>query len=205
MERTLSKKTKMVKTIRMINNGATWNEVESELGIGRTYIQRLLQKDYYKSAARYNNLLAKARENAKIKAKAAMLVRAKTEVKNVKEHVVVTETGALLKFYEPTGVKTYVPEFCQHEIRRLAAQNGRNAEKLIADKRLTWVPREKENIKVRFPKGLFKPRTIGIVALVCKLLDEGFEVELVTSSREVFELAGLQGVDAPELTIVKIN
>lgn len=191
MEKTMAKKTKMTKTVRMINNGATWHEVESELGVSRAYLQKLLRTEYYKVSTCYNNLLAKARENEK---------------KKLAKTVIVAETGALFAGFDiPKGVKVVVPEFCKGEIKKFAAKNGRNAYKMINDSNITWVPSKHDGkLIVKVEKDLFKFRSINVVSLACKFLGEGYTVKCVTTSREIFELAGLQKVNPPAFQIVKI-
>jgi len=191
MEKTMAKNTKIQKTIRMIRNGATWCEVEKELRVTRTYLQKLLRTEYYKNETCYNNLLKKARENQKNK--------------NA-NFVIVTETGALFEGFDiPKGVKVIVPEFCKKEVTKYAARNGRNAKKMVNDPRIIWVPNKHDGkLNIEPDKGLFKYRSINIVSLACKLLAEGNTVRCVTTSREIWELAGMQKVNPPTLQIVKL-
>ena len=180
----------MAKTVAMINNGATWAEVEEALDFTRTYLQKLLRENYYKTAAGYNNLLARARANAK---------------KKLEKTIIVAETGSLFVGFDiPRGVQVMVPCMCKKEIFKYAARNGKNAQKLVNNPNITWVPREPERLNVRVEKGLFKPRAIAIVSLTCKLLNEGYTVKCITTSRDVFELAGMQKVNPPKLQIVKL-
>ena len=127
MKKTMAKNTKILKTIRMINKeGATWEEVEKEIGCTRVYLQKLLRTEYYKVEACYNNLLTRARENAK---------------KKKAKQIIVAETGALFTGFDmPKGITIVVPEFCKKEVTKFAFRNGRNAQKMINNPSITWVP-----------------------------------------------------------------
>lgn len=190
MEKTMAKKTRLLKTVNMINTGSTWSEVEQEFKVTRAYLQKLLRDDYYKTETGYNNLLARARQNEKEK-------RSKT--------VIVSETGALFRGFDiPRGVKVMIPRFCKKEVWKHAFHNGVKAQDVINNPKFTWVQREQEFLNVRAEKGSFKPRTVGIVALCCRLIKEGFAVRCITTSREISELAKLQNLSEKSLEIIKL-
>lgn len=185
MNKSINISTRNEKVKAMIRSGATWEDIEKEFGVTRAWIQICLKESYTNQTA-YNNLLAKAREN---------------QAARDKNTVIVTETGALLNYFEQV-IKprqqnaVCAPAFCKKEILRIGNVSEDSKKKVLSSKRITWVERaEREQLVVKpKPDEPVKPRVYGIVALCCSLSKEGKKVLLKTNSRQIAALAEAQGL-----------
>ena len=202
MKKSANIKTKVLKAIRMINHGATWDEVSEALELSIGYIQAKV-KEHYKNPNNYNKLLAKARENKKRKEEEAKILEAESKVddkKETKNVVVVIETGYLMN----KGVKAlkskqdiFIPYFNVKELEKLTNASAVASEVLkeIYGKRaVTCIKLNQDETVFEKPVREMKNRSYGVVAVACYLWASGYHVKLLTNSREIEELAQLQDI-----------
>lgn len=208
MAKTASKTTKAAKIVAMINAGATWTEVAEAFKHSERYVQ-VLAKSKYKTDTGYNKLLAKAKANKKAKAKANELIQPEKNVVEEVSEVIVTETGYLLctgmSGLTSESLDIYIPYFCVRELEKLSRASS-VAEDILtmyyASRRMTSVNLRGKEVLFEEPKIPVKDRSKGVVALCCYLWGMGYRVRLLTSSREILELAEMQGID---ISIVKVS
>ncbi|MBR5227357.1 MAG: hypothetical protein IKV94_01810 [Clostridia bacterium] len=185
MKKSTSIKNRLESVKSDIRAGLTWDEIEVKYGVTKAYLQICLKASYSNMVA-YNTLLAKAREN---------------QAARENNTVVVTETGALLNFYdeviEPRKQSAVcAPAFCKKEISKITNAPEDSKKKILSSKKITWVERaEREQLAVK-PNTAepVKPRAFGVVALCCSLSKEGKNVVLKTNSRQIAALAEAQGL-----------
>lgn len=201
--------TRAKKAIKMINAGASWEQVCEALHLCKSYIQKIV-KSTYKTEKGYNNLLAKAKANKKAIDEATRILGATTksdsEVDDVKE-VVVLETGYLLnKGIEGLTGEFFIPYFCIKELEKLTHSYG-DAEKVL---NMVYGMRTITPINLRGREELFeepsepvKIRSYGVVAVCCYLWSKGYHVRLLTNSREIEKLANEQGIE--DIEVVKVS
>lgn len=199
MKKSANIKTKVLKAIRIINHGGTWEDVSEAVELSIGYIQAKV-KEYYKNPNNYNKLLVKARQNKKRKEEEAKILEAESKVDDKKKTdcVIVVETGYLLS----KGVKAlkskediFIPYFNIKELEKLTNASAVASEVLkeIYGKRaVTCIKLNQDETVFEKPAREMKPRTYGIVAVCCYLWSNGYHVKLLTNSREVEELANLQ-------------
>ena len=84
MKKTMSKETMAKRAISMIyNEMATWEDVAEALKLSVSYCRKIV-REHYKSETAYNKLLAKARENARLKKEADKLISVEVDADEVK-------------------------------------------------------------------------------------------------------------------------
>lgn len=198
MKKTMNKETKGKKIIHMINReGADWLDVSKALGHTVQYCQKLARSQY-KTETGYNKLLAKAKANKKAKEEAKKLLELN---KPTVTEVVVTETGYLMTVgvdgIEKISSDIYVPRFCIKEMEKLARESS------VAEEVVKYYFESREitaiNLKGREelfvePQEYLKDRSLGVVALCYFLWLRGYNVRLLTTSKEIRELAKLQNL-----------
>lgn len=213
MGKSVSNETRAKKIIRMVNaSGMTWEEISEALGLSIKYIQ-LLARKHYKTETGYKKLLDKARVNkkAKAKVKAVRLITPVSEAESKKEEreVIVTETGYLLC----TGASkilseeldVYIPFFCVKELEKLSRDSAVAEEVLkmhYSTERMTSINLKGREVLFEEPRKSVKDRTMGVVALCCYLWSMDYRVRLLTNSKEIQELAEMQGID---ISVVKVS
>lgn len=165
--------------LKKILAGSTWEELEQEFVLTKTYIQTCLRK-HIKLKKHYDLLLAKARANAKTKA------------------IYVAETGALLN---NSGLlrgksRVFVPEFCKKEIEKIGPENV----SILNNPKICWCNITWERVK-NLPSREIKHRTIGITAFCCAMAKRNNDSRVVvyTNSRDIAEL-----IEAQQLSNVSV-
>lgn len=207
MGKSISNETKAKKIIKMINAfDMTWEEISESLKLTIRYCQSLARKQY-KTTTGYNKLLAKARANKK--AKASRKIRTDTEAEKEKKEVVVTETGYLL-CTGASGILSeeldvYIPLFCVKELMKLSESES-GAKKILnmyhVEKRMTSINLKGREKLLKEPSKPVKDRTKGVVALCCYLSSKNYRVRLLTNSKDIEQLAEMQGID---ISVVKVS
>ncbi len=231
MKKTMSKETMTKRAISMIyNEMATWEDVAEALKLSVSYCRKIV-KEHYKSETAYNKLLAKARENARLKKEADKLISVEvdademktdeaevdTEVKaddesktEERKQVVLVETGYMLDVGIPgilnESLDVFMPSFNLKELEKLT-RSVQVAEELLtfyySTYRITPIHLDGKEKLFSQPVELVKPRTIGIVAVACHLWNNNYKVILKTNSKEVESLAKQQGIDIDVVLIQK--
>ena len=226
MKKTMSKETMAKRAISMIyNEMATWEDVAEALKLSVSYCRKIV-KEHYKSETAYNKLLAKARENARLKKEADKLISVEvdadeaevdTEVKaddesmtEERKQVVLVETGYMLDVGLPgilnESLDVFMPSFNLKELDKLT-RSVQVAEEILtfyySTYRITPIHLDGKEKLFSQPVELVKPRTIGIVAVACHLWNNNYKVILKTNSKEVESLAKKQGIDIDGVLIQK--
>ena len=207
------------KVVNLINTqGATWCSLEKTFGRSRKTLQRYL-KDHYglpdnipakelKGSLKHNrtvyvHLLEKAVANEAAEAEAKKLVKVDDKSSN---EVIVTETGYLMCCIRNNSLDSllekavFIPRFCFTELQNLSRRCS-DADKALDfikknDGNITFIQltKEQENILlVSEPSAMMKPRVKGIVALCSEMFFNGLKVHLLTTSKDVEQLALDQG------------
>ena len=218
MKRTMSNETRATRAIKMIYNAmATWEDVAEVLKISVSHCRKIV-REHYKSKTAYNKLLAKARENARLKKEADKLISVEVDADEVKtdeaevdtevkaddeskteerKQVVLVETGYMLDVGLPgilnESLDVFMPSFNLKELEKLT-RSVQVAEEILTLYYSTY--------RIT-PVQLVKPRTIGIVAVACHLWNNNYKVILKTNSKEVESLAKKQGIDIDVVLIQK--
>ena len=225
MKKTMSKETMAKRAISMIyNEMATWEDVAEALKLSVSYCRKIV-KEHYKSETAYNKLLAKARENARLKKEADKLISVEvdadeaevdTEVKaddesmtEERKQVVLVETGYMLDVGLPgilnESLDVFMPSFNLKELDKLT-RSVQVAEEILtfyySTYRIAPVQLKEEELFSK-PVELEKSRTIGVVAAACHLWANNYRVILKTNSKEVERLAKQQGIDIDVVLIQK--
>lgn len=216
-EKSMSNETRANKAIAIINAGGTWKDVELAVKVSKSRIQTILREHYSASGGGkspwYKKLLKKARENEK--AREAEKVQAQVEgqqedVTGFPKEVVVVETGYLLDT-RAAGVlneslDVYIPFFCINELEKLTNSYA-TAEEILT---LFWSTQRIISINLRGREELYeepnypvKDRSKGVIALCVELDSLGYRVRLMTNSREIEDLAHLQGCDIDVVRLKK--
>lgn len=230
MKKTMNNETRARKAINMIYNAmATWEDVAEVLQLSVSYCRKIV-REHYKSETAYNKLLAKARENERLKKEADKMIsvevdadevkadeaKANTEVKADDESdaegrktVVLVETGYMLDVGLPgilnESLDVFMPSFNLKELEKLTRSSQIAAEILkcyYGTYRITAVNLDGKEALFSQPAELVKPRTIGVVAAACHLWANDYRVILKTNSKEVERLAKQQGID---IDIVRVQ
>lgn len=223
MKKTMSKATMSKRAISMIyNEMATWEDVAEALKLSVSYCRKIV-KEHYKSENAYNKLLAKARENARLKKEADKLISVEvdvdevevdTEVKaddeSMRKQVVLVETGYMLDVGLPgilnESLDVFMPSFNLKELDKLT-RSVHTAEEILtfyySTYRITPIHLDGKEKLFCQPVELVKPRTIGVVAAACHLWENNYKVILKTNSKEVESLAKQQGIDIDVVLIQK--
>ena len=229
MKRTMSNETRATRAIKMIYNAmATWEDVAEVLKISVSHCRKIV-REHYKSKTAYNKLLAKARENARLKKEADKLISVEVDADEVKtdeaevdtevkaddeskteerKQVVLVETGYMLDVGLPEilneSLDVFMPSFNLKELEKLT-RSVQVAEEILtlyySTYRITPVQLKEEELFSK-PVELVKPRTVGVVAAACHLWANNYRVVLKTNSKEVERLAKQQGID---IDVVLIN
>lgn len=226
--RTMNNETRAKKAISMIYNDdikATWEDVAEVLKLSVSYCRKIV-REHYKSETAYNKLLAKARENARLKKAVEKMVsvevkadeaKANTEIKADDESdaegrktVVLVETGYMLEVGLPgilnESLEVFMPSFNLKELEKLT-RSSQIAEEILkfyyGTHRITAVNLDGKEALFSQPAELVKPRTIGVVAAACHLWANDYRVILKTNSKEVERLAKQQGIDIDVVRIQK--
>lgn len=188
MNRSLNKDNRNAKIISRINNGASWEELESEFKLSKSHMQACLRV-YYKQSSRYNAILARARKNSNGK-------------KDTDAVIHIAETGALL--VHPTLLyhkkRVFVPEFCKKEIDSISSKEETNRSNILNNNKICWTNIRWEHIVV--PKDVeVKPRTISVVAFCCAMAKRNrpSKVKLYTNSYAIEKLIAIQNVSNIEV------
>jgi hypothetical protein len=230
MKRTMSNETRATRAIKMIYNAmATWEDVAEVLKISVSHCRKIV-REHYKSKTAYNKLLAKARENARLKKEADKLISVEVDADEVKtdeaevdtevkaddeskteerKQVVLVETGYMLDVGLPEilneSLDVFMPSFNLKELEKLT-RSVQVAEEILtlyySTYRITPVQLKEEELFSK-PVELVKPRTVGVVAAACHLWANNYRVVLKTNSKEVERLAKQQGIDIDVVLIHK--
>lgn len=230
MKRTMSNETRATRAIKMIYNAmATWEDVAEVLKISVSHCRKIV-REHYKSKTAYNKLLAKARENARLKKEADKLISVEVDADEVKtdeaevdtevkaddeskteerKQVVLVETGYMLDVGLPgilnESLDVFMPSFNLKELEKLT-RSVQVAEEILtlyySTYRITPVQLKEEELFSK-PVELVKPRTVGVVAAACHLWANNYRVVLKTNSKEVERLAKQQGIDIDVVLIQK--
>lgn len=206
--KTMSKQTKVKRTIGMINAGKTWEECAEILENSVAHLQKIVRESY-KTPTRYNNLLRKARENKRAKE----LEQQKTTAEDVEivekveaaesievfdefeedEEVILVETGYLLEagisVFTQNVLPIFIPSFCINELDKMAKDNEKAKEIIMAIMSTNAVQqtnlRGYEYVYIKRPSFKYKTRSKGIAA-AAKYLSECYpHVRVLTISYEV--------------------
>lgn len=158
--------------IARIDEGATWEDLEIELGVTRVYLQSCLKR--YLEEREYQLLLGVARANAKTK------------------YIDVVETGSLLNAPEllENKLRVFAPSFCRDEIRKLAPESD-----MINSPKISWANIRWEHINIS-PDKRVKPRTIGVVAFCCTMAkrNRDYIIRVYTNSKDIEDLLVVQKI-----------
>lgn len=230
MKRTMSNETRATRAIKMSYNAmATWEDVAEVLKISVSHCRKIV-REHYKSKTAYNKLLAKARENARLKKEADKLISVEVDADEVKtdeaevdtevkaddeskteerKQVVLVETGYMLDVGLPgilnESLDVFMPSFNLKELEKLT-RSVQVAEEILtlyySTYRITPVQLKEEELFSK-PVELVKPRTVGVVAAACHLWANNYRVVLKTNSKEVERLAKQQGIDIDVVLIHK--
>lgn len=178
--RTINKERRSAAIERKIYSGSTWEELENEYMLTRTYMQTCLRK-YCKTKQQYDTLLSVARANAKV---------------NV---IYISETGALLNNWGFLRGKqrVFVPDFCKREIEKISHNNDH----VLSNPKICWANIKWERVKIIDRE--LKPRTISVASFCCAMAKrhKNSKVVLYTNSRDIAELVEAQTI--PNISIVK--
>lgn len=214
-----SNETRSKKAIKMINNGATWDEVAQVLGVCKEYARQIV-KSHYKTRKAYDKLLSKAKANRRAMRKKEEkstedVFRNENDDSNNNDknnnEVVVVETGYLLKegFRDVISedYATCLPLFCLSELQKLS-YSLKNAESLIEtiydERNVVPISLRGKEMCFNEPNEHVKNRSYGVVALCCYLSLKGYTVsKLYTSSREIEKLAKAQNI--PNLSVIRVK
>lgn len=207
------------KVVNLINTqGATWEALEKTFGRSRKTLQHYLRDHYSlpenvparelsgslkRNRTVYVHLLEKAAANEVAEAEAKKLVEVDDESSN---EVIVTETGYIMCSIRNNKLDTlltkavFIPKFCFTELQNLSRHYT------DADKALDFIKKNEGNITfiqltkeqesvllVNDPSPMMKPRVKGIVALCSEMFFNGLKVHLLTTSKDVEQLALAQG------------
>ena len=230
MKRTMSNETRATRANKMIYNAmATWEDVAEVIKFSVTHCRKIV-REHYKSKTAYNKLLAKARENARLKKEADKLISVEVDADEVKtddaevdtevkaddeskteerKQVVLVETGYMLDVGLPgilnESLDVFMPSFNLKELEKLT-RSVQVAEEILtlyySTYRITPVQLKEEELFSK-PVELVKPRTVGVVAAACHLWANNYRVVLKTNSKEVERLAKQQGIDIDVVLIHK--
>ena len=204
--KSMNNATRASKTIRMINGGATWEDVADALDLSVAYVQRIV-KENYKREKSYNNLLAKAKANKKAKAEAETIIATEEDAPQKVKEAIVVETGYLFDrdVEDLEGEDVFLPAFCVKELEKLRPSYevaGQVLAKIRVSRIFTTLNlRNREEI-FEYPNYFVKDRSVGVIACCCYLWARGYKVKLLTNSREIEELAMIQGISI-DVTRVK--
>lgn len=209
--KTMSKQTKVKRTIGMINAGKTWEECAEILENSVAYLQKIVRESY-KTSTRYNNLLRKARENKRAKE----LEQQKTTAEDVKivekveaaesievfdefeddKEVILVETGYLLEagisVFTQNVLPIFIPSFCINELDKMAKDNEKAKEIIMAIMSTNAVQQTNlrgcEYVYIRRPSFEYKSRSKGIAAAAKYLAECYPHVRVLTNSYEVVRI-----------------
>ena len=211
MTKTMSKQTKIKRSIGMINAGKTWEECSEILGHSVAYLQKIVRESY-KTPTRYNNLLKKARENKKTAEMQSVTEEIEPVNVEEEEEVILVETGYLLEngISVITGnvLPIYIPSFCLRELDKMARDDIKAEEILlvinsihISTTNLKGI--EREYIKV-LPTTPVKDRIKGITAAAVYLSTQYPHVRVLTYSYEVDKMIRMQNCDGIYIIVEKM-
>lgn len=178
--RAINKERRSAAIERKIYSGNTWEELENEYMLTRTYMQTCLRK-YCKTKQQYDTLLSVARANAKA---------------NV---IYIAETGALLNNWGFLKGKqrVFVPDFCKREIEKIRPRS----KYLLNNSKICWANIKWERVNMIGRE--LKPRTISVASFCCAMAKrhKNSKIVLYTNSRDITELVEAQTI--PNISIVK--
>ena len=225
--KTMSKQTKVKRTIGMINAGKTWEECSEILGNSVAYLQKIVRESY-KTPTRYNNLLRKARENKRAKE----LEQQKTTAEDVErvekveaaesievfdefeedEEVILVETGYLLEagisVFTQNVLPIFIPSFCINELDKMAKDNEKAKEIIMAIMSTNAVQqtnlRGYEYVYIRRPSFEYKSRSKGIAAAAKYLAECYSHVRVLTNSYEVERILKEQNCENINVILDKV-
>ncbi len=196
----LSDSTLVKRAKTMIYNGATWEQLTEHFGKAESTLRKKI-KASYKDENKHKRLLEKARENTRLAREAQAALDIPSEKEDIKE-VIVTETGYLLdngiQGIMNESLEIFMPHFCLRELDKLTRAYAAAEDVLTmfySTNRITTINLNGKEILFENPAYVAKKRTTGIVSLCCELFAQGFKVRLLTNSREVADVAELQGCD----------
>ncbi len=173
--------------IDRISNGFTWDDLEREFDLTRSYMQNCLREHFENDKRKYKVLLAVARSNEKGKV------------------IYIAETGVLIGHPAIFRNKNriFVPNFCRKEIANLQVRNNEDYTDIIKHPKICWSEIGWESITT-IPNRNMKHRTIGITAFSCTIAKRNKEtaVKLYTNSRDIEELVNVQNI--PNLAVIKL-
>lgn len=204
MYKRMSNSTMCKQMIAMVYSGASMLDLIKASGRCESTIYRLFHEHYAKpGCAAHKKLLKQLRENTAKMREAQNL----SLVPQKPDFVIVTETGALMKHLKEIkdeGAEVFIPKFCINELIKLGVNNTdailalqeiRSHEEIF---HTIYLPNE---VLMVDPPVETKPRIIGVVATVCEMWVNGFNVKLITTSRNINQVTFMQEL-GPNVEVV---